>query len=68
MSNKGLTELIEKEPLNKAREEGKISKTLLTADELKQIKGTKIAGKDLVVPSGELFVLHILYFIKQVFN
>ena len=54
MSNKGLTELIEKEPLNKAREEGKISKTLLTADELKQIKGTKIAGKDLVVPSGEL--------------
>lgn len=54
MSNKGLTELIEKEPLKQAREQGKISKTLLTADELKLIKGTKMAGKDLVVPAGEL--------------
>lgn len=54
MSNKGITELIEKEPLKQAREQGKISKTLLTADELKQIKGTKMAGKDLVVPAGEL--------------
>jgi rRNA-processing protein FCF1 len=54
MSNKGLTELIEKDPLKEAREQGKISKTLLTADELKQIKGTKMAGKDLVVPAGEL--------------
>jgi len=54
MSNKGLTELIEKEPLDKCREDGKISKTLLTADELKSIKGTKMAGKDLVIPNGEL--------------
>lgn len=54
MSNKGLTELIEKDPLDEARNNGKISKTLLTADELRQIKGTKMAGKDLVISKGEL--------------
>jgi DNA replication ATP-dependent helicase Dna2 len=52
MSNKGLIELISKDPLDKLRENGKIYKTLLTADEEKQIKGVLVADKDLLVPPG----------------
>ena len=54
MSNKGLTELIEKRPLNDARSNGRIYKTLLTAEELKRIPGTKPASRDLTVGKGEM--------------
>lgn len=54
MSNKGLIELISKKPLDKHRENGKIHKTLLSADEERQIKGVSVADKELVVPNGEL--------------
>ena len=54
MSNKGLTELIEKKPLNSAREDGKIFKTLLTAEESKRIPGTQPANRELSVGAGEL--------------
>lgn len=54
MSNKGLTELIEKSPLNNARSEGRIYKTLLSAEESKRIPGTKMANRELSVGPGEL--------------
>jgi rRNA-processing protein FCF1 len=54
MSNKGLTELIEKKPLTNARTEGRVYKTLLTAEETKRIPGTKMANRELVVGNGEL--------------
>lgn len=54
MSNKGLVELILKEPLNSMREAGKIYKTLLTADEKKQIGGVNNANKNLLISRGEL--------------
>lgn len=57
MSNKGLTELIEKEHLNKFREDGCIYKTLLTADEQKSIPGTKFANKDVPISGGELLCM-----------
>lgn len=54
MSNKGLTELLEKSFLETARKEGRIYKTLLTADELRIIPGTKKAQKDCIIGNGEL--------------
>lgn len=54
MANKGLVELIKQKPLEKYISGGKISKTNLSIDEQKQIKGVKNAGSDLVVPDGEL--------------
>ena len=52
MSNKGLIELIDKEPLNEHRLAGKISKTLLTADESNAVPGTLFADKYLSVTDG----------------
>ncbi len=54
MANKGLVELIKQKPLEKYIPVGKISKTNLSIDEQKQIRGVKNAGSDLVVPDGEL--------------
>lgn len=54
MANKGLVELIKQKPLEKYIPVGKISKTNLSIDEQKQIKGVKNAGSDLIVPDGEL--------------
>ena len=54
MANKGLVELIKQKPLEKYIPVGKISKTNLSIDEQKQIRGVKNAGADLVVPDGEL--------------
>lgn len=54
MANKGLVELIKQKPLDKYIPVGKISKTNLSIDEQKQIRGVKNAGADLVVPDGEL--------------
>ncbi len=54
MANKGLVELIKQEPLKDYVSTGRISKTNLSIDEQKQIKGVKNASSDLVVPDGEL--------------
>ncbi len=54
MANKGLIELIKQKPLEKYIPVRKISKTNLSIDEQKQIKGIKNAGSDLIVPDGEL--------------
>lgn len=67
MSNKGLAELIEKTPLNEARENGKIYKTLLTADEQRKIPGTKFAKKDTVIAGGELLCV-TNYILSSEFN
>lgn len=53
MANKGLEELIMQPPLKKYLENGKLSKTMLTADEMMRAKGLKAASKDLIVPKGE---------------
>ena len=54
MANKGLVELIKQEPLKDFVSTSRISKTNLSIDEQKQIKGVKNASSDLVVPDGEL--------------
>ncbi len=54
MANKGLIELIQQPPLIKFLEEGRISKTNLSADERREVKGLKPAKKGFVIPNGEL--------------
>lgn len=54
MANKGLIELIKQPPLKDYILKGKISKTNLSVDEQKQIRGVKRATSDLMVPDGEL--------------
>lgn len=54
MANKGLVELIKQKPLEKYISLERISKTNLSIDEQKQIRGVKNAESDLVVPDGGL--------------
>ena len=54
MANKGLVELIKQEPLKSFLSLNVISKTNISIDEQKQIKGVKNASSDLMVPDGEL--------------
>lgn len=54
MANKGLVELVKQEPLRWALEQGRISKTNLSADEKKQAPGLKSPALGLIVPEGEL--------------
>lgn len=54
MANKGLVELVQQPPLIPFLEAGLISKTNLSADERKHIKGLKPAKKGFVIPAGEL--------------
>ena len=54
MANKGLVELVQQPPLKQYLEKGLISKTNLSADERKHIKGLKPAKKGFVIPAGEL--------------
>lgn len=53
MTNKGLVELVEKEPLRELREQGRISKTRMALDEQKKAKGLKNA-KDIIVSKGNM--------------
>ena len=53
MANKGLVELITQPPLEKFLEEGKLYKTLLTADEAAHAHGLKNASRDMFVNAGE---------------
>ncbi len=54
MANKGLVELVQQPPLKPYLDKGLISKTNLSADERKHIKGLKPAKKGFVIPAGEL--------------
>lgn len=54
MANKGLVELVQQPPLKQYLDKGLISKTNLSADERKHIKGLKPAKKGFVIPAGEL--------------
>lgn len=67
MSNKGLTELIEKKHLDELRKQGKIYKTLLSADELRRIPGTKFAKKDTLIKGGEMLCI-TNYILSNEFN
>ena len=67
MSNKGLSELIEKEHLDWARADGRIYKTLLTADEQIKIPGTKFAKRDTLIQQGELLCI-TNYILSAQFN
>ena len=67
MANKGLVELIKQNPLKDFIATGRISKTNLSIDEQKQIKGVKNASTDLVVPDGELLCV-TNYVLSSVFS
>lgn len=54
MANKGLIELVQQPPLKKILEEGRISKTNLSADEKRIVKELKPTINGLIVPKGEL--------------
>jgi len=70
MANKGLIELIKQEPLRANIQAERISKTNLSIDEAKQIRGVKKATADLSINSGELlcatnYVLSSVYSEKK---
>ena len=54
MANKGLIELCQQPPLKDILEAGRISKTNLSADEKRQVRGLKSTTRGLVVARGEL--------------
>lgn len=54
MANKGIVELIKQKPLAEFVAAGLVSKTNLSIDERKQIKGVKNASTSLTVSGGEL--------------
>jgi len=71
MANKGIIELIKQEPLTKIREQGRITKSNLTADEEKLVPGVKLFDNVFSVPKGELlccsnYVLSFAYSAKDV--
>lgn len=67
MANKGLIELAQQPPLKELLEAGRISKTNLSADEEKQVKGLKRTQKGLIVPTGEL-LCSTNYVLSHAFN
>lgn len=54
MANKGLIELVQQPPLEDFLKQERISKTNLSADERRTVKGLKPAKKGFVIPKGEL--------------
>lgn len=67
MANKGLVELAQQPPLKPFLEENKISKTSLSADERRLVKGLKPVHKGLNIPAGEL-LLSTNYILSHVFK
>lgn len=67
MANKGLIELVKQEPLLPYLAEGRISKSNLSADERRTVKGLKPIKKGFAVPKGELFC-STNYVLSQVYN
>lgn len=67
MANKGLIELVQQPPLLPYLEAGRISKSNLSADERRTVKGLKPIKKGFVVPNGELFC-STNYVLSQAYN
>lgn len=67
MANKGLIELVQQPPLENFLNEGRISKTNLSADERRSVKGLKTAKKGFVIPNGEL-LCSTNYVLSHVYN
>lgn len=55
MANKGLIELVQQPPLMPFLQDGKISKSNLSADERRTVLGLKPIKKGFIIPNGELF-------------
>lgn len=67
MANKGLIELVQQPPLLPFLQEGKISKSNLSADERRSVPGLKPIKKGFIIPNGELFC-STNYVLSQVYN
>lgn len=67
MANKGLIELVQQPPLLPFLQEGKISKSNLSADERRTVPGLKPIKKGFIIPNGELFC-STNYVLSQVYN
>lgn len=67
MANKGLIELVQQPPLRNILDSGRISKTNLSADEKRQVKGLKSTSTGLVVSKGEL-LCSTNYVLSHAFN
>ena len=67
MANKGLIELVQQPPLLPFLQEGKISKSNLSADERRAVPGLKPIKKGFIIPNGELFC-STNYVLSQAYN
>lgn len=67
MANKGLIELVQQPPLLPFLQDGKISKSNLSADERRTVPGLKPIKKGFVIPNGELFC-STYYVLSQAYN
>lgn len=67
MANKGLIELVQQPPLLPFLQDGKISKSNLSADERRTVPGQKPIKKGFIIPNGELFC-STNYVLSQVYN
>lgn len=67
MANKGLIELVKQPPLKPFLDEGRISKSNLSSDERRLVKGLKPIKKGFAVPKGELFC-STNYVLSQAYN
>lgn len=67
MANKGLIELVQQPPLLPFLQDGKISKSNLSADERRTVPGLKPIKKGFIVPNGELFC-STNYVLSQAYN
>lgn len=67
MANKGLIELVQQPPLRGILEAGRVSKTNLTADEKRLVRGLKSAARGLIVAEGEL-LCSTNYVLSHAFN
>lgn len=67
MANKGLIELVQQPPLQPFLQDGKISKSNLSADERRTVPGLKPIKIGFIIPNGELFC-STNYVLSQVYN
>ena len=67
MANKGLIELVQQPPLMPFLQEGKISKSNLSADERRTVPCLKPIKKGFIIPNGELFC-STNYVLSQAYN
>lgn len=67
MANKGLIELAKQSPLESYLQQGRVYKSRLGADEVKQVPGLHAADKSLISPAGSL-VLATNYILSGLYN